>query len=300
MMNYKKIYEDLCSTRSWRSKEKELGYEVHHIKPRSFGGMDTEDNLVKFTYREHLLAHILLHKFSRGKNKVKMGYALRFMLARHSNGNKTRYYENARMCARYSIKSQGELGFRVDMQKIRKSTSYNSSVKKLDKELLKSLGYTPSKLNGTVHAKILKICINVLMFASDNGYYGVNGLLSDTEGLIIKNLFKRGLVDKLKCGRGMFVSLTDKGYKLFSSPSLDRYRGDLCFSNMIANNLDQVKKWNKVNPKKLIVVVRDKFRMYHIERYSYWDKDEFDLKFKDFKYTQEYDVLLNKLLTLKF
>jgi hypothetical protein len=36
--------------------------EVHHILPRSMGGADTEDNLVRLTAREHFLAHWLLYR----------------------------------------------------------------------------------------------------------------------------------------------------------------------------------------------------------------------------------------------
>ena len=35
-------------------------YEKHHIIPRCMGGNDSEDNLVLLTYREHVLAHMLL------------------------------------------------------------------------------------------------------------------------------------------------------------------------------------------------------------------------------------------------
>lgn len=59
-LNYKKIYEDLCISRKCRGLEKERGYELHHILPKSLGGEDTEDNLVKLSYREHFIAHLLL------------------------------------------------------------------------------------------------------------------------------------------------------------------------------------------------------------------------------------------------
>lgn len=61
-MNYKKIYDDLCKSRKHRGIEKEDGCEIHHIILRCEGGTNERDNLVKLTYREHFLAHLLLSK----------------------------------------------------------------------------------------------------------------------------------------------------------------------------------------------------------------------------------------------
>ena len=60
-MDYKKIYESLISN----AKERETidgYYEIHHIIPKSVGGSNTDDNLVKLTLREHYFAHELLVK----------------------------------------------------------------------------------------------------------------------------------------------------------------------------------------------------------------------------------------------
>ncbi|CAH9012396.1 putative homing endonuclease [Vibrio phage 277E43-1] len=64
-MNYEKIYNQLCAIRKLLPLIKEVGYELHHIKPKSLGGSDDNSNLVKLTYREHLLAHKLLTKFNK-------------------------------------------------------------------------------------------------------------------------------------------------------------------------------------------------------------------------------------------
>lgn len=50
--------------------------EVHHIVPRSIGGTDAPQNLVRLTYREHFLAHWMLTKFCRGADLRKMQRAL--------------------------------------------------------------------------------------------------------------------------------------------------------------------------------------------------------------------------------
>jgi len=62
-MNYKKIYENLILR---RKQILATGYtENHHIVMRSMGGVDSPDNLVRLTGREHWIAHLLLHKIHR-------------------------------------------------------------------------------------------------------------------------------------------------------------------------------------------------------------------------------------------
>lgn len=56
---------------------KPSGYHKHHILPRCLGGGDEAENLCLLTYREHLIAHMLLVKMTSGKNQVKMAHALR-------------------------------------------------------------------------------------------------------------------------------------------------------------------------------------------------------------------------------
>lgn len=59
-MDYRRIYQQLCERGQTRQKQPEVFYERHHIKPRSFGGRKTKDNLTVLTLREHYIAHLLL------------------------------------------------------------------------------------------------------------------------------------------------------------------------------------------------------------------------------------------------
>lgn len=64
-MNYKKIYDALVEKASIRGLDKsqhEGYFEIHHITPRCLGGGDNPENLVMFTAREHILAHLFLWK----------------------------------------------------------------------------------------------------------------------------------------------------------------------------------------------------------------------------------------------
>lgn len=76
-MNYEKIYYDYANYVKGLNRFKGDGnyYEEHHIKPRSLGGSDSEENKVLLTAREHFLAHYLLCKFTEGEDKKKMIWA---------------------------------------------------------------------------------------------------------------------------------------------------------------------------------------------------------------------------------
>lgn len=74
--------------------------EKHHVIPRSLGGLDTRDNLVDLTAREHFICHWLLTKIHTGEAKSKMIYALNGMkrsndfAQRYETAITSRVYEN--------------------------------------------------------------------------------------------------------------------------------------------------------------------------------------------------------------
>lgn len=90
-MNYKNIYDALIKKAklSNRRKTDNVYYEKHHIIPKCIGGLDTKDNLILLTAREHFLAHKLLCEIYPDNHKLK--YALWMMLI-CSGGNQSRDY----------------------------------------------------------------------------------------------------------------------------------------------------------------------------------------------------------------
>lgn len=50
-------------------------FDRHHIIPKSLGGSNDHNNIVKLTYREHFICHWLLTKFTTGDSKRKMVFA---------------------------------------------------------------------------------------------------------------------------------------------------------------------------------------------------------------------------------
>ena len=53
--------------------------EKHHIIPQSLGGSNQFDNIVRLTYREHFICHLLLVRMTTGLARQKMAHALGLM-----------------------------------------------------------------------------------------------------------------------------------------------------------------------------------------------------------------------------
>ena len=70
-MNYQKIYDLFIDRIKTLNREKgDIYYELHHIVPKSFGGKNSEENLILLTLREHIFAHLLLY-FINKNNALK-------------------------------------------------------------------------------------------------------------------------------------------------------------------------------------------------------------------------------------
>ena len=85
-----------------RSRILKPPYEKHHVIPRSLGGNNLNENIVKLTAHEHFVCHLLLTKMVEGKNKEKMVYAA-WSMANQENQNQQRHKITGRI---YSILRQ--------------------------------------------------------------------------------------------------------------------------------------------------------------------------------------------------
>lgn len=96
-MNYEKNYYDYLNYVKSLNRFKGDGnyYEWHHILPKSLGGLNTEDNLVLLTAREHFLAHYLLCKFLKGSELKSMIWAFHRM--QYSEYDNQYRYTNSRL-----------------------------------------------------------------------------------------------------------------------------------------------------------------------------------------------------------
>lgn len=91
MNKYSKWYNSIiqkAKTRNWTKTNSLFYVEKHHIIPNSLGGLNTHDNLVCLTAKEHYICHYICHhllpKFLEGEARHKMLHALK----RLSCGNK--------------------------------------------------------------------------------------------------------------------------------------------------------------------------------------------------------------------
>jgi len=83
---YTKFYYNIIEHA--KSRTTFVGYsEKHHILPKSMGGNNDTNNLVKLTAREHFICHWLLTKMVTGSDRNKMLYALNGM-RRNKTGNR--------------------------------------------------------------------------------------------------------------------------------------------------------------------------------------------------------------------
>lgn len=107
-----------------RAKHRDIDgyYERHHIKPRSLGGDDSDDNIVKLTAKEHYIVHHLLWKHYKIINDVEsatlMSYAFWSMCIQHkevryvsaTSYNKIREEHTEMLSNRYKGKNNPNYG----------------------------------------------------------------------------------------------------------------------------------------------------------------------------------------------
>lgn len=91
MNKYIKWYDAIVENAKTRNSV-EGYFETHHIIPKSLGGNNKKDNLVKLTAREHYVCHLLLMKMYTDPNsKQKMAAAFLYMSKVRNDHTKQRY-----------------------------------------------------------------------------------------------------------------------------------------------------------------------------------------------------------------
>lgn len=131
-MNYYNIYNSLCNRAKNRIKDLNQYYEKHHILPKSLGGLNTADNLVYLTGREHFICHWLLTKVTVDSDYHKMLNAWTRMAFSKSKGQdryvpSSKVYEILRK--KLSIIKKGKPLAETTKQKLRKPRSEETKQK---------------------------------------------------------------------------------------------------------------------------------------------------------------------------
>lgn len=78
---YHNTYFKIINRAQQRTLDNGVKFEVHHIIPRSLGGNDDDDNLVKLTLKEHWVCHRLLVKFLNDPTALRKMYNALFIMA---------------------------------------------------------------------------------------------------------------------------------------------------------------------------------------------------------------------------
>jgi NUMOD3 motif len=94
---YTKWYNSIIFNAQTRTLPKDTYIERHHIIPRSLGGDNSVDNLVKLLAREHFICHLLLIKMTEGKAKRSMAYAAWQMTNVNGRTTRDRYVPTSKM-----------------------------------------------------------------------------------------------------------------------------------------------------------------------------------------------------------
>lgn len=74
--NLNKAIEDYHILTDKKEIKENIYTEKHHILPKCMGGSDSEDNLVLLTYREHVLAHMLLYLINSENKDMFLAFSL--------------------------------------------------------------------------------------------------------------------------------------------------------------------------------------------------------------------------------
>lgn len=95
-------YNDLINSAKLRLLPDDTYTEQHHIIPRSMGGTNEVNNLVRLTAREHFICHLLLTKMVSGDVQRKMIFA--FVAMSWTSTNQQRYKINSRLFNSIKVK----------------------------------------------------------------------------------------------------------------------------------------------------------------------------------------------------
>ena len=121
-MNYKKVYNKIIENRLNNPLDGTEYGEKHHIIPRSLGGSDEPDNLVRLTAREHFICHALLSEMYEKETFewYKMNHAIMMMKASSDEHGNNRYF-NSRL---YELKRKDFSKVMSESQSGRNNSQY--------------------------------------------------------------------------------------------------------------------------------------------------------------------------------
>jgi hypothetical protein len=133
---YSKMYFNIINCAKNRCHY--VGYtEKHHIIPKSLGGSNNKDNLVKLSAKEHFICHLLLTKFLFGEDKAKMVFGAKRMMIRGNQHQNNRYVPSSRIYEMIkkeeAIILSEKMKFNIPMSRDEVKIKHAASIKKRGK-----------------------------------------------------------------------------------------------------------------------------------------------------------------------
>jgi hypothetical protein len=112
--NKYKVWHDNIITKA-KNRALTCYTEKHHILPKCLGGSNNEDNLVRLTAKEHFIVHMLLCKFTEGRNRHLVLVAFEGMCRLKSD--KRNYKITSRVSAKLREESREHSHMKTDKYK---------------------------------------------------------------------------------------------------------------------------------------------------------------------------------------
>ena len=88
-------------------------FERHHIVPRSLGGDNSKENIVRLTAREHYVCHLLLTKMCIAPSHQYKMWCAALRVCTHSTKNGIEYYKNSKLYEAVKQKQAEECRLRM-------------------------------------------------------------------------------------------------------------------------------------------------------------------------------------------
>lgn len=183
---YTKWYYSIIESAKSRTLNNNVYCENHHIIPKSLGGNNLKENLIKLTAREHFICHWLLTKMVVGPLKAKMIHAA-WMMTTNKNQYQKRY-TNSR-----AYKAIRELYIKTPMsaetkEKIRKANSGKKLSDEMKLRISKSVSGIKNGNYGRKHTLEERQVMSIKATGRKSPRLGVT--LSEETKLKLRNYWK--------------------------------------------------------------------------------------------------------------
>lgn len=152
---YTKWYQRLV-TKAMTRLTVEGYFEKHHVVPRSLGGSNSHDNIIRVTAREHFVLHLLLTRMTSGQDRSKMIHAAWNLCQKTKPGRNyqisSRTYHSLRV--KHSAAASSELKGRPKSPETREKMRIAALNRSPEHRLKKSLAQIGRKLSTETRKKI--------------------------------------------------------------------------------------------------------------------------------------------------